>query len=148
MAPVPMPLELSAIENTVPEPRRSGRVRSSTQRLESTAQAAVSATKTSMKGKRTDPTHDDTSNQHQHQHTQTIHAQPRAAKNNSKATTKRVANNKSIQSDDAYAKPTNKASSAQQAKNVIDLTEDDEATSSKKPKKAKSGKGEEKRLKP
>jgi len=99
-----------------------------------------------MKRKRTDPTHNDTSNQHQH--TQTTHAQPGAAKNNSKATTKRVANNRSIQSDDANAKPNTKAPSSQHAKNVIDLTEDDEATSSKKLKKAKSGKGEEKRLKP
>ncbi|KAH0285701.1 hypothetical protein KCU62_g7325, partial [Aureobasidium sp. EXF-3399] len=143
---VPVPLELSAVENTAPEPRRSGRVRSSTQRFESSAQPAACATKASMKRKRSDPTDDDKSSQHQD--TQTIHAQSGAAKYNSKATTKRVANNRSIQSDDANAKPTTKAPWSQHAKNVIDLTQDDEATSSKKPKKAKPAKGEEKRLKP
>jgi hypothetical protein len=58
-----------------------------------------------------------------------------------------VANNKSTKSDDANAKPTTKSRPSRDAGNVINLTEDDGATSSKKSKVSKPGEGEEKRLK-
>lgn len=142
---VSMLLESSAAEKTAPEPRRSGRVRSSAQRYEAITQSSSLAPKTSTKRKRSDPTHEDKSTQLQA--TQTAHRQVKAAKNKSRATTQRVANNRPIQSDDADAKPTTKTRPSQLAKNVIDLTGDDEATSSKKPKKPKPGKDVEKRLK-
>jgi hypothetical protein len=141
---VPMLPESSTSGNTAPEPRRSGRVRLSTQRFESTMQPATSAPKPSVKRKRSDTTNKDKSN-HQHD-AQATHAQVGATKPKAKATTKRVANNKSIESDDANAKPSTKARPSEHARNVIDLTEDDEPTSSKKPKKSKSAKDEEKRL--
>lgn len=142
---VPMLMESSAVENTASEPRRSGRARISTQRFKSAMQPASFAPKTSIKRKRSDPAHDDTSTQLQD--TQTTHTQAKAAKNKSKATSRRVANNKPTQSDDTNAKPIAKARPSQHAKNVIDLTQDDEATPSEKPKKSKPGKNEEKRLK-
>lgn len=98
-----------------------------------------------MKRKRPDLIHDDKSTHLQD--TQTARTQIKVAEDKSNATTKRVANNRSIQSDNANAKPTTKARPSQLAKNVIDLTEDDEATSSKKPKKPKPAKDVEKRLK-
>jgi hypothetical protein len=59
-----------------------------------------------------------------------------------------VANNESTKLDDANAKPTTKSRPSQHAGNVIDLTEDNEATSSKKSKISKPGEGEEQRIKP
>lgn len=136
----------STAENAVPDPRRSGRVRTSMQRFDSTPQPPSSAARTSVKRKRSDATRDDKSNQQQYAHK--TYAQAVATTDKPKPTPKRVANNKLGPSDHANAKPTTKSRPSQHAGNVIDLTEGDEATSSKKPKRAKRGKGEEKRLKP
>jgi hypothetical protein len=133
-------------ENVVPEPRRSGRARTSTQRFESLPQPASSASKTSVKRKRSDPVHNDKIDQQQNTHK--THTQAGSTTNKPKPTSTRVAHNKPGPSDHANAKPTTKSRPSQHAGNVIDLTADDGATSSKKPKRVKSGKGEEKRLKP
>jgi hypothetical protein len=136
----------SIAENVVPEPRRSGRARTSTQCFESLPQPASSASKTSVKRKRSDPTHNDKIDQQQN--TRNTHTQAGSTTKNPKPTSTRVANNKPSPSNHANAKPTTKSRPSQHAGNVIDLTTDDGATSSKKSKRAKPGKGEEKRLKP
>jgi hypothetical protein len=138
-------LNASVAENDAPEPRRSGRVRTSTQRYESITQPASSTSKSSGKRKRSDTTHkDETSQQLDAKKT---HAQPGVAKNKLKSITKRVANNRPAKPDDANAKPTSNSRPSPHVENVIDLTEDEEVTSSKKSKRSRSGEGEEKRLK-
>jgi hypothetical protein len=134
-----------AVENAAPEPRRSGRVRSSTQRFEFKSQPTSSSSKSSGKRKRSNTTQDEDSDRQQDD--KKTHAQARATNTKSRATTTRVANNKSTKSDDANAKPITKSRPSQHAGDVVDLTEEDDATSSKKPKRTKSGESEEKRLK-
>jgi len=141
---VPTFLSSSLAENNAPEPRRSGRVRTATQRFESIPQTATSTSKSAGKRKRSDTTHDDESGQQPD--TKKTHAQP-ATKNKLKSITKRVANNGTPQSDDANAKPTTNSRLSRQAGSVIDLTEDEEVASSKQSKRSRTGKGEEKRLK-
>ncbi|KAI4792613.1 hypothetical protein E4T44_12782, partial [Aureobasidium sp. EXF-8845] len=142
---IPTLLSSSVAENDAPEPRRSGRVRTSTQRYESMAQPATSASKSSSKRKRSDTTHNNETSQQPD--AKKTHAQFGVAKNKLKSITKRVANDRPAQSDDANAKPTTNSRPTRHVGNVIDLTEDEEATSSKKPKRSRSGEGEEKRLK-
>jgi hypothetical protein len=137
---IPIFLGSSTVENAAPEPRRSGRVRTSTQRFEFISQLSSSASKSSGKRKRSNTPQNDESDQQQSD--KKIHAQAEP-----RATTKRVANNKSTKSDDANAKPTTKSRASQHAGNVIDLTEEDDATSSKKPKRTKSEESGEKRIK-
>jgi hypothetical protein len=142
---IPTLLSSSVAENDAPDPRRSGRVRTSTQRYESMAQPATSASRSSSKRKRSDTTHNNETSQQPD--AKKTHAQFGVAKNKLKSITKRVANDRPAQSDDANAKPTTNSRPTRHVGNVIDLTEDEEATSSKKPKRSRSGEGEEKRLK-
>ncbi|KAH0275314.1 hypothetical protein KCU84_g19672, partial [Aureobasidium melanogenum] len=134
----------STSENAAVKPRRSGRERNLTQRCESTAPP-----KSSMKRKRANVV--DNNNDDKSQYASKKRAQATATTSNPKASSKRVAINKNTQSGDASAKPTTKSrldSSSKNAGDVVDLTGDDDAgTSSKKQKKRKAGKGEEKRLK-
>jgi hypothetical protein len=109
-------------------------------------QPATSASKSSGKRKLSETTHNDETSQQPD--AEKTHAQPGVAKNKLKSTTKRVVNNRPAQSDEANAKPTTNSRPSRHAGNVIDLTEGEEATSSKKPERSKSGEGEEKRLKP
>ena len=145
MSFVPIMSGSSATENGVPEPLRSGRVKTSTQGFDPMPQPGSSATGSSMKRKRSEATHNDQSDQRKS--VQTTYAQAGAATSKTKAAAKRVANHKPISSDQANAKPTTKSRPLQPTGNVIDLTGDDEASPSKKPRRSKSGKGEEKRLK-
>jgi hypothetical protein len=142
---IPIFLDPSTAENAAPEPRRSGRVRTSTQRFESIPQPASSSSKSSGKRKRSNTTQNDESDLQKDDNK--THAQG-GTKTKPRATINRVANNESTKSDDANAKPTTKSRPSQHAGNVIDLTEDNEATSSKKSKISKPGEGEEQRIKP
>jgi hypothetical protein len=141
---IPISLGSSTAENAAPEPRRSGRVRTSTQRFGYTPQPASSSSKSSGKRKRSSTTQNEDGDQQQDD--KKANAQARAAKLKPRATN-HVANNESTKSDDANAKPTTKSRPSQHAGNVIDLTEEDDATSSKKPKRTKSEESGEKRIK-
>lgn len=139
----------STSENVAAGPRRSGRERNSTQRYESTAQLAGHASSSSLKRKRTNIFED---NNDKLKCALKTHAQAAATTNDSKRSRKRVTTKKTTQSDDASANLSTKSrlnSPSQAAQDVVDLTGDDDAavTSSKKHRKHKTDKDEEKRLK-
>lgn len=138
----------STSENVAAGLRRSGRERNSIQRYESTAQLAGRGSGSSLKRKRTNVIENNT--HEELQYAPKTHAQAAATINNSKGSRKRVTTKKTTQPDDASAKLTTKSrldSSSRAARDVVDLTGDnDPGTSSKKHKKSKAVKGEEKRL--
>ncbi|KAG9558705.1 hypothetical protein KCU71_g9953, partial [Aureobasidium melanogenum] len=142
---IPVTSASSTGENAVVEPRRSGRERNLTRRFGATAPP-----KSSTKRKRASVVDND--DNEKSQYASKKRAQVTATTSDSKASSKSVATNNTTQPADASAKPTTKSrldSSSKHAGDVVDLTGDDHdaATSSKKQKKRKAGKGEEKRLK-
>ncbi|KAK6005586.1 hypothetical protein QM012_007228 [Aureobasidium pullulans] len=139
-------MESSVDQNTAAEPRRSGRERNTTQRHASTSHSAGRVAKNSMKRNRANVINDDND-------IEAVNHPPKthARKKNPKVPRKRVATKKTAQSNDVSIKLTAKPplnSSSKNARDVVDLTGDDHAaTSSKKLKTLKAGKGAEKRLK-
>lgn len=134
---IPAVTASSISDDVAAGPRRSGRERNSTQ-------PAGHDSSSSLKRKRSNIIEKNSNQKRQHAQAATI--------SKSKESRKRVTTKKTTQADDASPKLSTKSrldSSSKDARDVIDLTggDDDSATSSKKHKKSKAVKGEEKRLK-